>query len=303
MITKQGYIKRLPLNTYRSQRRGGRGVIGMQTKDEDYVEHIFVANTLDTMLFFTTKGLVHQLKTYQIPDASRQSRGTSVVNLLQIDKEEIITAVISIKDFEEEADLMMITKQGRIKRTELKEYDTRLKRGLIAMKLEEDDELVSVVKVKDDDQVFIATSDGKAIRIEVPDVRCMGRATTGVKGIELSRRDFVVSMDVVKPGESYVLTITENGYGKRTRIDEYRTQGRGGKGLINMKVNKKTGNVVGSRMVYGNEEEEVIIATREAIVLKTSVDRISVQGRSTQGVLVMRPEPGDKVVAVALSEE
>ena len=197
----------------------------------------------------------------------------------------------------------MITKQGRIKRTELKEYDTRLKRGLIAMKLEEDDELVSVVKVKDDDQVFIATSDGKAIRIEVPDVRCMGRATTGVKGIELSRRDFVVSMDVVKPGESYVLTITENGYGKRTRIDEYRTQGRGGKGLINMKVNKKTGNVVGSRMVYGNEEEEVIIATREAIVLKTSVDRISVQGRSTQGVLVMRPEPGDKVVAVALSEE
>ncbi|MDD4694603.1 MAG: DNA gyrase subunit A [Firmicutes bacterium] len=303
MITKQGYIKRLAQDTYKSQNRGGRGVIGMETKEEDYVEHIFVANTLDTMLFFTTKGLVHQLKTYQIPDASRQSRGTSIVNLLQIDREEVITAVISIKDFEEEAALMMMTKLGKVKRTNLEEYDTRLKRGLIAMRLGEDDELISVVKVKNDDQVFIATSKGKAIRIRVNDVRCMGRATTGVRGIDLSPGDFVVAMDIVKNGRTFILTVTENGYGKRTRIGEYRIQGRGGKGLINMKVNKKTGNVINARTVYGNEEEQVIIATKEAIVLKTSVDTISIQGRSTQGVLVMRPEPGDKVVALALGEE
>ena len=299
MITRQGYIKRLPINTYKSQLRGGRGVIGMDTKEEDFVEHIFVANTLDTILFFTTKGLVHQLKTYQIPDASRQSRGTSVVNLLQIEKEEIITAVISIKGFDEDASLMMITKNGKIKRTALTEYDTRLKRGLIAVKLQDNDELISVVKVQKDDQGFIATALGRAIRIKVKGVREMGRATMGVKGIELGPDDEVVALDLVR-AKSFILTVTKNGYGKRTRIGEYRIQGRGGKGIINMKVNKKTGHVITAMSVMG--DEEIIIATKEAIVLKTTVESISIQGRSTQGVMVMRPEEGNELVSVALAE-
>lgn len=299
MITRQGYIKRLPVNTYKSQLRGGRGVIGMDTKEEDFVEHIFVANTLDTMLFFTTKGLVHQLKTYQIPDASRQSRGTSVVNLLQIEKEEIITAVISIKGFDEDASLMMITKNGKIKRTALNEYDTRLKRGLIGVRLEDNDELISVVKVQKGDQAFIATALGRAIRIRVEDVREMGRATMGVKGIELGPEDEVVALDLVR-AKSFILTVTKNGYGKRTRIGEYRIQGRGGKGIINMKVNKKTGHVITAMSVMG--DEEIIIATKEAIVLKTTVESISIQGRATQGVMVMRPEEGNELVSVALAE-
>lgn len=299
MITRQGYIKRLPVNTYKSQLRGGRGVIGMDTKEEDFVEHIFVANTLDTMLFFTTKGLVHQLKTYQIPDASRQSRGTSVVNLLQIEKEEIITAVISIKGFDEDASLMMITKNGKIKRTALNEYDTRLKRGLIGVRLEGNDELISVVKVQKGDQAFIATALGRAIRIRVEDVREMGRATMGVKGIELGPEDEVVALDLVR-AKSFILTVTKNGYGKRTRIGEYRIQGRGGKGIINMKVNKKTGHVITAMSVMG--DEEIIIATKEAIVLKTTVESISIQGRATQGVMVMRPEEGNELVSVALAE-
>lgn len=299
MITHQGYIKRLAMSTYTSQLRGGRGVIGMDTKEEDFVEHIFVANTLDTMLFFTTKGLVHQLKTYQIPDASRQSRGTSIVNLLHIEREEVITAVIAIKDFAEEASLMMITKQGKIKRTALTEYDTRLKKGLIAMRLEDDDELISVVKVQKDDQIFVATEAGMAIRTRVENIREMGRATMGVKGIDLKADDKVVALDIVRP-RSFILTVTRNGFGKRTRIGEYRIQGRGGKGIINMKLNKKTGNVITARTVLGNEE--VIIATKEAIVLRTSVESISIQGRSTQGVMVMRPEKGDEVVSVALAE-
>ncbi len=299
MITRQGYIKRLPINTYKSQLRGGRGVIGMDTKEEDFVEHIFVANTLDTILFFTTKGLVHQLKTYQIPDASRQSRGTSVVNLLQIEKEEIITAVISIKGFDEDASLLMITKNGKIKRTALTEYDTRLKRGLIAVKLQDNDELISVVKVQKDDQAFIATALGRAIRIKVKGVREMGRATMGVKGIELGPDDEVVALDLVR-AKSFILTVTKNGYGKRTRIGEYRIQGRGGKGIINMKVNKKTGHVITAMSVMG--DEEIIIATKEAIVLKTTVESISIQGRSTQGVMVMRPEEGNELVSVALAE-
>lgn len=301
MITHQGYIKRLAMSTYKSQQRGGRGVIGMDTKDEDIVEHIFVANTHDTMLFFTSKGLVHQLKTYQIPDASRQARGTSVVNLLHVDREEVITAVISIKNFEEDSSLIMVTKNGKIKRTALEQYDTRLKRGLIGVRLEDNDELVSVAKVQNDDHVFIATLLGKAIRIRVADVREMGRATIGVKGIELQPGDAVVAMDIVKRG-SYILTITQNGYGKRTLIRHYRAQNRGGKGLINMKITKKTGNVVTAMTVMGNDDEEVIIATKEGIVLKTSVKSISVQGRSTQGVMVMRPEKGDEVVSVALND-
>ncbi len=299
MITRQGYIKRLPVNTYKSQLRGGRGVIGMDTKEEDFVEHIFVANTLDTILFFTTKGLVHQLKTYQIPDASRQSRGTSVVNLLQIGREEIITAVISIKGFDEDASLMMITKNGKIKRTSLPEYDTRLKRGLIAVRLEDNDELISVIKVQKDDQAFIATARGRAIRIRVENVREMGRATMGVKGIQLGPNDEVVALDLVR-ARSFILTVTKNGYGKRTRIGEYRIQGRGGKGVINMKVNKKTGHVITAMSVMG--DEEIIIATKEAIVLKTTVESISIQGRSTQGVMVMRPEEGNELVSVALAE-
>ena len=271
----------------------------MDTKEEDFVEHIFVANTLDTILFFTTKGLVHQLKTYQIPDASRQSRGTSVVNLLQIEKEEIITAVISIKGFDEDASLLMITKNGKIKRTALTEYDTRLKRGLIAVKLQDNDELISVVKVQKDDQAFIATALGRAIRIKVKGVREMGRATMGVKGIELGPDDEVVALDLVR-AKSFILTVTKNGYGKRTRIGEYRIQGRGGKGIINMKVNKKTGHVITAMSVMG--DEEIIIATKEAIVLKTTVESISIQGRSTQGVMVMRPEEGNELVSVALAE-
>ena len=299
MITHHGYIKRLAMTVYKSQQRGGRGVIGMDTKEEDFVEHIFVANTLDTVLFFTSKGLVHQLKAYQIPDASRQSRGTSIVNLLQIEREEVITAVLPVKDFAEDGSLLMATRNGKIKRTALSEYDTRLKKGLIAVRLEENDELVSVIKVQNEDEVFLATASGLAIRIRVEDVREMGRATSGVKGIELKPDDMVVAMDLAKP-KTFVLTVTKNGFGKKTAIKEYRVQGRGGKGIINMKINKKTGHVVTALTVMG--EEEVIIATKEAIVLRTTVESVSKMGRSTQGVTIIRTETGDEVVSVALAD-
>jgi DNA gyrase subunit A len=299
-LTHGNYIKRLPVDTYRNQKRGGRGVTGMGTKEEDFVEHLFVTTTHHNILFFTNRGRVYRLKGYEIPEASRTAKGTSIVNLLPLEAKEKITAVIPIKEFTNRKFLFMATQKGIVKKTELMEFDTARKTGLIAISLDEDDDLIGVKLTSGDQHVILGTRDGLAISFPETDVRSMGRTAHGVRGIRLQGNDLVVGMDTIRK-EGEVLTVTEEGYGKRTPVAEYRNQSRGGKGVINTKVTEKTGHVVGLKVVRPGLE--LMLITTEGIVIRIDVDEISVISRNTQGVKLMKTGENDKVVALASVEK
>jgi len=295
-ITNSGYIKRIAVDAYKQQRRGGKGVMGMETKEEDFVSDLFIGNTHDYILFFTDKGKVYWLKVYGIPEAGRQARGTSIVNLLQLEPGEKINAYIPISKFDEKHYLLMVTKKGTAKKTELTDFSNPRKTGIIAISLDDGDKLVSVKLTDGTKEVVIGTKHGKAIRFNENDVRDMGRSAYGVRGIKLVGEDEVVSMAVVEEGAS-LLTVTENGFGKRTVFDEYRTSSRGGQGVITIDVNIRNGNVVDIRTV--RENEEIMVTTSNGIIIRVPASGIRVQGRNTQGVKIMDVGEKDRVVGVA----
>lgn len=299
-MTHFGYVKRLPSSTYKSQHRGGRGISGLSTRDEDFVENIFVTSSHNYILFFTNKGRMYKLKTYQIPEAGRQAKGSAIVNLLPIEKDEKITAVIPIKEFEENKYLTMLTKRGVIKKTDLTDYDTIRKGGLIAIGLREDDELIHVELTDGDNNIIVGTKKGICIRFKESDVRPMGRGASGVKAITLNGDDFVVGAGCCKEGAD-ILTITENGYGKKTDLEEFKIQNRGGKGLFGYKITEKTGDVAGLGIV--NDDNDVMIITSDGVIIRTAVDEISKFGRTTQGVRVMRLADGVKVVSITTTDK
>ncbi|ACL68770.1 DNA gyrase, A subunit [Halothermothrix orenii H 168] len=294
-LTHHGYIKRMPIDIYRSQRRGGKGIIGINTKEEDFVEHVFTTSTHHYFLFFTNKGKVYRLRVFEIPQASRQARGTAIVNLLELEEEERITTVIPIREFDEERYLVMVTRNGMIKKTPLAEYESRYT-GLIGLTLRDEDELIDVKYTDGNQSVIIVTHRGKAIHFKENEVRSMGRTAMGVKAITLEDGDYVVGMGVDSEGDD-LLVITEKGYGKRTPLEEYRLQSRGGKGLITANITEKNGNLAGVKVV--REDHDLILITSEGIIIRTRVEGISRLGRNTLGVKVIRLEEGDRVVSLA----
>ncbi|MDI6858944.1 MAG: DNA gyrase subunit A [Methanocellales archaeon] len=293
-LTNGGYIKRLPVDVYRRQRKGGRGIKGMSTKEEDFVEDLFVASTHDYFLFFTNQGRMHRLKAYEIPLASRQARGKAIINLLNLAQDENVTATIPIKEFDDEHFLVMATKKGMIKKTKLVEFDSPYK-CLRAVTLK-DDILVDVKLTDGKQEIILATKHGKAIRFSEKDVRAMGRTARGVRGIRLQEGDEVIAMGVIMENAT-LLTITENGYGKRTPLEEYRKQRRGGRGIINIRTSKRNGSAVDILEVL--DDDEIMITTSGGIIIREPVKEIRIQGRSTQGVRLMRLSGDDKVVAMA----
>jgi DNA gyrase subunit A len=296
-ITHRGYIKRLPVDTYRNQKRGGRGILGLTTKEQDVVENFFVTTTHHYLLFFTNKGRVYRMKVYDIPKASRQSKGTAIINILYLENDEYINTVIPVKEFIDGYYLLMGTKNGIVKKTELTHYDTSRRDGIIAISLDEDDELIAVRMTNGKDDVIIGTSNGKVIRFHENQVRDMGRTARGVRGINLEREDNVVSVDLVKP-DAFVVAITQKGFGKKTRIDDYRSQTRGGKGIITLRQTPKNGKLIAIRVVYPHEE--IMMITEKGIIIRQDIKGISTQGRVTQGVTLMKLSDDDKVKAVAV---
>ena len=293
-LTNQGYIKRIPLDTYRSQHRGGKGIIGVNTNKEDFVENLYTTSTHNYLLFFTNQGRVYRLKGYQIPEASRQAKGTAIVNLLEIAPDEKITAVIPIKEFKKDKYLMMATKQGIIKKTDLEAFDTNYT-GLIAIDLKEDDELISVKPTVGEEEIILGTEMGLAIRFSESEVRSMGRTARGVKGIDLAPEDQVIGMDIIREG-AQLLVITDQGYGKRTSLNKYRPQSRAGKGLITLKRTEKNGKLIALRVV--EEDDEIMLISEDGILIRISVAGISSTGRNTQGVRVMTLSEGDQVLSL-----
>ena len=299
-LTHNNYIKRMPLDTYRRQNRGGKGIKGMGTKETDFVENMLITTTHHTILFFTTRGRVYSLKAYEIAESSRTAKGTAIINLLQLDQGEKITAVIQVKGFDPDRYLFMATRKGIVKKTSLSEFSNLRKNGLNAINLDDDDDLMGVKFTDGESYLMLGTKLGKAIAFSEDDVRAMGRMARGVKGITLSDGDEVVGMDILVRNAE-VLTVTECGYGKRTSTDEYRAQTRGGKGLINMKVTEKTGCVVGIKVV--RPDHELMLITTDGIVIRTNVSDISVISRNTQGVKLMTTAENDKVASMATLEQ
>lgn len=297
-MTKAGYVKRLPVTTYRQQKRGGKGMQGVSLKDNDYVEHLFVASTHSYMLFFSTAGKVYRLKVYEIPEASRHARGTAIVNLLPLQKGETISAVIATKDFPEDEYLMFATEHGMVKKTSMDLYDRTRRDGLIAINLKEGDQLISVRRVAVGEKVIMVSSAGKAIMWSEGEVRAMGRDTMGVKGMTVPADAHVLGMEIAKPG-SDLFVITEKGYGKRTSIDEYPEHHRGGQGVFTITMTDKKGLLSVMKIVKPNDE--IMIISEEGVVVRTPVSGISELGRSTQGVRVMNVADKDRVTAVAIS--
>ena len=297
-MTKAGYVKRLPVTTYRQQKRGGKGMQGVSLKDNDYVEHLFVASTHSYMLFFSTAGKVYRLKVYELPEASRHARGTAIVNLLPLQKGEKISAVIATKDFPENEYLMFATEQGMVKKTSMDLYDRTRRDGLIAINLKEGDQLISVRRVAVGEKVIMVSSAGKAIMWSEGEVRAMGRDTMGVKGMTVPADAHVLGMEIAKPG-SDLFVITEKGYGKRTSIDEYPEHHRGGQGVFTITMTDKKGLLSVMKIVKPNDE--IMIISEEGVVVRTPVSGISELGRSTQGVRVMNVADKDRVTAVAIS--
>ena len=295
MITNDGYVKRMHIDTFKSQKRGGKGIIGAETKDEDFITDLFIASTHSYMLFFTNKGKIYWLKVYEIPESGRYTKGKAIVNLLRLEDGESVTTAIPLKEFDDEKHLVFATKCGIIKKTVLSAYANPRLGGIIALVLGEGDELINVKLTNGEQEVILSSRRGKAIRFNEANVRNMGRAARGVKGITLGKNDEVIGMDIVKEGAN-LLTITENGYGKRTPIEQYRTQNRGGKGLINIVTNDRNGRVADIKEVL--EEDEVIITSTEGIVIRVPVTQIRLQGRNTQGVRLMRMSEEDKVVSI-----
>ena len=300
-LTNFGYIKRAPIDTYRSQRRGGKGITGIATREEDFVKKIFTASTHDTILFFSNKGKMYKLRGYEIPEAGRTAKGTAIVNLLSLDADEKVSTIIPIQNFAEGKYLLFATKNGLIKKTALTEYVSSRKTGLQAISLKEDDELIDVKLTDGQDNVVLVTRNGMCITFDEKDVRAMGRVSQGVLGIRVDNDDCVIGMEsVIRDSKATLLAITENGFGKRTELDEYRVQIRGGKGVITYKVTAKTGKIVGIKIV--TENDDVMMITDTGTVIRLEVKEISVLGRSTQGVTLMRTNEG-KVVSIERIEE
>lgn len=297
-LTHFGYIKRMPIDIYRSQRRGGKGITGIATREEDFVKQIFTASTHDTILFFSNKGKLYKLRGFEIPEAGRTARGTAIVNLLNLDAGEKISAVIPIQNFAEGKYLLMATKNGLIKKTALIEYNSARRTGLQGITLKEDDELITVRLTDGEDNVVLVTREGMCITFDEKEVRPIGRVSQGVIGIRLEEGDEVIGMESVIAGGkgATLLAITENGFGKRTELDEYRVQIRGGKGVITYKITPKTGKLVGARIA--TEEDDVMLITDTGTIIRLNVKDISVLGRSTQGVTLMRTNDGGKVVSI-----
>ena len=297
-LTHFGYIKRMPIDTYRSQKRGGKGISGISTREEDFVKQIFTTSTHDTVLFFSNKGKLYRLRGYEIPEAGRTAKGTAIVNLLSLDAGEKISAVIPISDFEDSKYLLMATKNGLIKKTPLQEYNSSRKTGLLAITLKDDDELIDVRLTDGQDNVVLVTEKGLCITFDEKDVRPVGRSAQGVLGIRLDEDDNVIGMESIVSNNKGVtlLAITENGFGKRTELDEYRVQNRGGKGVITYKITPKTGNIVGIRVT--NEDDDAMLITNSGTIIRIKVKDVSILGRATQGVTLMRTSENEKVVSI-----
>ena len=296
-LTHFGYIKRMPIDTYKNQRRGGKGITGIATREGDFVKQIFTSSTHDLILFFTNKGKLYKLKGYELPEAGRTAKGTAIVNLLSLDSGEKVSAVIPIQNFAEGKYLLMATKNGLIKKTALKEYDSSRKTGLQGITLKDEDELIGVRLTDGQDNVVLVTRNGMCITFDEKEVRPIGRVSQGVIGIRLDEDDEVIGMEsVIAGGKATLLAITENGFGKRTELDEYRVQLRGGKGVITYKITPKTGKLVGVRIA--TEDDDVMLITDTGTIIRMKVKEVSVLGRSTQGVTLMRTSDGGKVVSI-----
>ncbi|MDD2201252.1 MAG: DNA gyrase subunit A [Firmicutes bacterium] len=295
-MSNQGYIKRLPVNAYRAQRRGGKGVTGMATREEDFVEHLFVTNTHDTILFFTNMGKVYSLRGYEIPEAQRHARGTAVVNLIELDPGEAVSAVMPISEFDEEVYVFMATRNGTVKKTSLSAFANIRRSGIIAISLAPDDELIAVRMTSGHEEILLVTRRGMSIRFRQDDVRAMGRTAAGVRGINLDPDDAVVGMDIARDNAD-VLIVTSAGYGKRTPVVEYRPQKRAGKGLKACRLTDKTGEIAGVKLV--RQENEMMLTTMAGYVIRFQISDVPKMGRLTQGVKVMSLEEDDEVISIA----
>jgi DNA gyrase subunit A len=298
-ISHTGYIKRSAVDLYRSQRRGGKGKTGMKTREEDFVEQLFIASTKDYLLCFTDAGRMYWLKVYEIPEGSRTTKGKAVVNLVNVAMDEKITTILPVKEFSEDTFLFMATRNGVVKKTPLVEYSNVRSGGIIAVKLDDGDRLISVALTDGKKDVFLGSKYGKAIRFNEGDVRSMGRVTRGVRGMNLSDDDQVIGMEIVDNTAvgSTIFTVCENGYGKRTDLDEYRDQSRGGKGIITIKTTERNGSVVNVMQVA--DDNDLMVITDQGKILRVPVSGFSVIGRNTQGVRLITTEEKEKVVAVA----
>ncbi|MFA7677697.1 MAG: DNA gyrase C-terminal beta-propeller domain-containing protein, partial [Candidatus Omnitrophota bacterium] len=300
-ITGTGYIKRIPLTTYRQQRRGGRGVAAMGTGDTDFVEHLFVASSKDILLFFTDEGKIYPLKTYEIPTGSRTSKGRAIVNVLNLSGKEKVNTVLAVQGFDSESCIFMATKNGMVKKTSLDLFSNIRKSGIVAITLEKQDALVGAAVSKEEDEVILATKKGLSIKFNLKDIRPTGRQSRGVRGIRLGKSDAALGMaliqQAIKKKDSYLLTATSNGFAKRTHVNEYRLQSRGGKGVINVKLSDKIGEV--KTLILVEPHDEVMCITQKGILIRSKVKDIRVSGRSTQGVRVINLEKGDKLSSVA----
>ncbi|RKZ30276.1 DNA gyrase subunit A, partial [bacterium] len=285
-ITRDGYIKRTPVSIYQAQHRGGRGKTAMSTKVEDFVEKLFVASTHDTMLFFTSMGFAYALKVYEIPEASRISRGTAIVNLLQLRKKDSVASTITTREFPDDKSVFFATKNGYVKRTRLSAFSNTRKKGIIAIKLPDDDQLIDCNLIAGMEDIMLVTRKGISIRFPSKQVRIMGRNTRGLIGIRLKEDDSVISMTVITRPEGVILFASENGFGKRTKTEEFRVQKRSGKGIIAMKTTKKTGKVIGSMEV--EEDDEIVLVNSDGVLIRIKVSDISIIGRATQGVKLIR---------------
>lgn len=299
-LTHFGYIKRLPADTYKSQKRGGRGIAALSTREEDFVEQLFVTSTHSYILFFTNMGRVYRLKAYQIPEAGRQAKGTAIVNLLELSGEEKVSAVIPIAEYNEGTYLIMATKLGHVKKTELAQYDNIRRGGLTAVSLRENDELIGVRLTNGENDIMLVTRNGMSIRFEESDVRPLGRVSQGVRGISLDEDDYVIGMATSMP-DSTLLVVTENGFGKRTELEEYKTQTRAGKGVLTYRVTERTGKLASIRLVH--ESDEIMLISSDGTIIRMEVSGISILGRATQGVTLMRMTEGNHVVGLARLEK
>ena len=303
-LSDGGYIKRLPVDTYRSQRRGGRGISGQTLREEDYIKNLFIASTHDYLLFFTNMGRVHRKKGYLIPEAGRTAKGSHIANVLPIEQGEKVTAMLLTREFSEDEFIVMVTRKGTVKRMPMSEIYTARKAGIRVLSLDEGDELIAVFKTTGNDNILLATRQGMAICFNEQDIRCMGRMAVGVRGIRLKENDCVVGADVAREGKT-LLTVTERGFGKRTPVEEYlrgeEVQSRGGKGMKNYKLTDKTGAVAGAVVV--DEEDDLLLIQSSGVILRTPVDSVSIYGRVTQGVILMRIAPEDRVIAVSTTEK
>ncbi len=295
-ISHTGYIKRTALTSYRAQRRGGRGRMGMKTREEDFVSDLFIASTHSYILIFTDRGRMFWLKVYEIPDVSRQGKGKAVVNLISLGRGEKIAAFLPVRDFSSGGHVLLATSQGIVKKTKLEAFSNPRAKGIIALSIRDGDTLIGAALTSPEDSILIGTSNGLAIRFRESDVRSMGRTATGVKGVDLGKGDAAVSLAVVRPGGT-ILSVTAHGYGKRTPVDEYRLQGRGGKGLIDIKTTRRNGPVVGLKSLRG--EEQVMLITEKGMIIRLSTADISIIGRNTQGVRLIQLEEDDRLVSVA----